>query len=80
VTYPDIIAILSLFVVQLALNLSYIFLAIVLVLTAIVVGPYIFKFRGYKINDSKEIKLSDAIGFFLQALLAVVIAFVAIKR
>jgi hypothetical protein len=65
---------LLLFKDQALVTIFNVIMAIGLVFIAISVGPYIFKARGYKINDSKEIKLSDTIGFFLQALIAVVIA------
>jgi hypothetical protein len=53
----------------------YVAIASVTVALSIKLGPMIFNLLGYHITDENTIKASDAVSYFLQAFLAVVIAF-----
>jgi hypothetical protein len=52
----------------------YVAMASVIVALSIKLGPTIFNLLGYHITDENIIKASDAVSYFLQAFLAVVIA------
>jgi hypothetical protein len=57
----------------------YVAMASVIVALSIIFGPGIFHILGYNTTDENTIKASDAISYFLQTFLAVVIAFLIAK-
>ena len=57
----------------------YIVFAIVLAALSIKIGPWMFKLSKYNITASKTITGSDAVSYFLQALVAVVLGFIALR-
>jgi len=61
------------------LAFAYLFVALIIVVISIQIGPLIFIHSGYQITYEKTIKASEAISYFLQAFLAVVIVFLTEK-
>jgi hypothetical protein len=52
----------------------------VLAALLIYIGPFIFKLFNYEISEKKSIKESNAVSYFLQVLIAVVIGFLALSK
>lgn len=57
----------------------YLSIASIIVALSIQLGPGIFSLLGYHITDKNTIKASDTVSYFLQAFLAVVIAFLTAR-